>query len=268
MEKKRLESPVREAYLLCKRGEEELYIPMPRITKDEKCFYAEEITAGTFFAGEYTPKLKLAGSLRCTQNLDTTLSKEEFGELEKLIALYELARKSSWMTDNQKKDILKLSSDQLRVLLAPCEEENEHERIVRLNYENYYFLGTDKNNKSYYLEEDSDLSSLKVWILKKNKHLDLYSYSTKYVGTLSKELLEKLKMPFTEDEKFLIKSLLKDISIIEGYAKMLKLAELPWALPSQKVACTIKNGDELLRIFEKVLPTLVEELYLILKKEA
>lgn len=267
MEKKRLESPVREAYLLCKRGEEELYIPMPRNTKNKKCFSTEEITAGTFFAGEYTPKLKLAGSLRCTQNLDTTLSKEEFDELENLIALYELARKSSWMTDEQKGNVLKMSTEQLKVLLAPCEEENEHERIVQLDYKEYYFLGTDKNNKSYYLEEKGpELNALKVWILKKDKHFDLYS--TKYVGSLSKELLEKLKMPFTEDEKFLIKSLLKDISIIEGYAKILKLAELPWALPSQKVACTIKNGDELLRIFEKVLPTLVEELYSILKREA
>lgn len=266
MEKKKLNNPVREAYLLGRDGlDREIYFPRPRVNKDSHGMWFEPLSAGTFFVGEYKKvyDLPVAGKLE-----ETVLSDDEWQCFINITKTYQLVLENEGLSC--KKTVLQNLSNQLINMLKPCKEGIEPiKKKVRAFGRDFYLLGVDKHGDSCYVGESVRIGDWwkmpDVVVLEEDKDYKGLYKSRHTAIKFSKSLLKELKTPFDDDEIFLIGDTFEKLKTELEYAMILDFANK--GCPLKEFASKVANESELKRLFDVVIPATLDELYKILGGE-
>ena len=266
MEKKKLDNPVREAYLLGRDAtNREIYFPRPRVNKDSHGMWYEPLSVGTFFVGEYEryKDLPMTGKLE-----EIVLTDEEWQLFTNIAETYQLVLENEGLSC--KKTVLQNLSNQLIDLLKPCKKGVEPaKKKVRAFGRNFYLLGVDKHGDSYYVGESIRIGDWwkmpDIIVLEEDKDYKGLYKSNHSTIKFSKSFLKELKTPFDDDGIFLIGDAFEKLKAELEYALILDFANK--GCSSKEFASKVANENELKRIFDVVIPATLDELYKILGGE-
>lgn len=252
-----------------------LYWVKPEIYVDGGRIIAPKASIGYFEWCDYLPLYGNKFDLDCylkNFNLEDTVfdGYEQFERFINLAYLYEKVRKDPDLAVSKKCKALYAISDMMENLLMPINAStgNLDKGKMLLFDKGFYFLGADRQGRKHFLvsAETTDFGwwkPIKTCVLEPSPaYTKMYRSVLNTFEDVEPEVLEELKTPFNDDEKFIIKSLLEKYNTAREYADVLCFAKRK--VFAEKLCKKIRDDRGLERINEVVIPAILEELYEVL----